>query len=155
MTELYDDGTLATLLKRIGDFKMSTFEDRLKFQKRIYFLQVYGFDLGYPFNYYISGPYCKELAKSGFNIANKNLHDIASPFKFANPEHEKRFNEYLNFVKANTDVNKLELLSSIHFWFKSLDGNEEEVIKEVTKKDKFDRNKCKEAFSELKRWGLI
>ena len=59
---------LGFILKQIPgyDFSLEGFSDRLKLQKTIYLLQVFGVYLGYDFSWYLRGPYCSILAANGF-----------------------------------------------------------------------------------------
>src|SRR3989344_71579 len=62
---------VSSILKRIyTSFDMSTFSNRLRLQKVIYFIQEMGINLGYSFSWYLYGPYCPDLTKDAYQIDN-------------------------------------------------------------------------------------
>ena len=83
------------------------------YQKTVYFLQEYGIDLRYAFNWYIYGPYSKRLADDGFDISK--TYENTKPLQFVKPEVEERFEEFLEFIEPiKNDPYNLELAASIH-----------------------------------------
>jgi uncharacterized protein YwgA len=119
MSDRISPEALGGLLKRIGGFGMQTFNDRLLLQKRVYLMQVFGLFIGYRFNWYLRGPYSKELARDGFALAKR--YDQGNEFQvsltiFAHREDEDRFKEYVRFLgEMAMDPTWLEALGSIHF----------------------------------------
>lgn len=59
---------LQLCLNEVGGFRMDSFSERLKYQKMVYLMQLFGIDLGYRFEWYLRGPYCTELTADGFEI---------------------------------------------------------------------------------------
>lgn len=51
------------------NIEMKTFDDRILFQKVIYFLNNAGVNFDYKFSWYIRGPYSSVLASEGFQVA--------------------------------------------------------------------------------------
>ena len=114
---------------------MQTFDDRLKFQKRIYLLQeLFGVPLGYSFGWYIRGPYSSELAHDGFR--SESISQLA--FKPEQKEISNKKEDELTLQEASKffeniedfgigEESALELLSSLHFmkvnWFPKADCN--------------------------------
>lgn len=47
---------------------LTSFDKRLALQKLIYLIQQKGVHLGYSFNWYIRGPYCRGLTEDAFNL---------------------------------------------------------------------------------------
>lgn len=105
---------LAGLLRRLGDFSIRTFEDRLVLQKTVYLLQTFGIYLGYQFNWYLHGPYSPQLTRDAFGLQTD-----WSAYKqvfFANPAVDDRIKEFLTFVaRHKNDPLWLETIASAHF----------------------------------------
>ena len=79
MTGAEDAEKLAALFRGIGKpILMDEFDDKLKVQKIAYLAQTYGIDLNYLFEWYIRGPYCKEVSEQAHHILDKNIQPISS-----------------------------------------------------------------------------
>lgn len=118
---------LAVLIKRIGNFDMSSFNGRVIFQKTAYLLQEFGITLGYNFNWYLRGPYSPQLTRDGGKL--QEVAEIKLP-----TEEEKKFERFLDFLTAKDDSNWLETLASILFIKKiSPSRNKEEIAMELKK----------------------
>src|SRR3989344_5981546 len=104
---------VSSVLKRIyTSFDMSTFSNRLRLQKVIYFIQESGINLGYSFSWYLYGPYCPDLTKDAYQIGNfSEVKEIV----FENEETEKLFKDFEKkiLIHKNDDF-WLEIASSIH-----------------------------------------
>jgi|GEM_PF-294306 len=105
----------------IDDPKLDTFSERFNIQKRVYLIQLLGYDLGYRFGWYLRGPYSRELTADAFTLRDE-LQDG-----------EKDFDEYLLAddgkerisrarqlweLPAGADIGQdewLELLASLHY----------------------------------------
>ena len=147
---------LGGLLKRIGKFSMNTFKDRFFFQKKIYFLQVFGIDLGYNFTLYLKGPYSSQLANDGFNLIQK-FQEIPEVF-FIEKDLEKKFNEYLKFIKKNEDdLEWVEIITLIHYFSKTCkDASKEEILQIIIdKKGVINKNIFNKSWDHLKKFKLI
>jgi len=112
---------LGGLLKRIGSFEPSVFQSgfnsRLVLQKTVYLLEQFGLNIGYYFNWYLRGPYSPSLARDAYALV-KSYPEVQA-VKFADPSKEKRFCEFLSFIRPiATDYSYLEKIASIHFLFK-------------------------------------
>ncbi len=143
---------LKGILKRIGNFDVKTLNGRLLFQKAVYFLQVFRFNLGYKFNWYIYGPYSSGLAKDGFSI--KDLKDVPE-MKFVNSDFEiifQQFDKFLSTIK--NDPRKMELLASIDFLRRlNPDKGRDFINLEVKKKQThFEDNEIIEAWDYLAKF---
>lgn len=109
---------LGGLLKRIGSFEPSLFQSdfnaRLILQKTIYLMKQFGPNIGYHFGWYLRGPYSPSLTRDAYTLAK--THPELLPVKFADPSNEKRFCEFLAFIKPfSRNHAYLEQIASIHF----------------------------------------
>jgi len=147
---------LGAVLKRIGDFDLSTFEGRLVLQKTVYLMQSYGLYFGYKFSWYVHGPYCPELTREAFKIY-PFLNKIPKA-KFAKPQIEKRFQDFLCFIKEKkSEPDWLEQLACIDFLSSlNLDAKKEAIIKAVLNHENhFNKKQCEEAWKHLVKYDLI
>ena len=97
---------------------MSTFDNRLKFQKIIYLLQSSGMSLGYGYNWYVKGPYSSPLAHDLFELEdNSEIYDEIRQKRFKNHDQiVDKLNEFKNFLgDGMNDAKYLEVLASIHY----------------------------------------
>lgn len=149
---------LGGILKRIGNINMKLFKEfkkeRMKFQKTVYFLKIFGFDWGHAFNFYLYGPYSPSLAKDGYKLAE--ISGDLKELKFLDDEIEKKFKELLEFLgPRKNDAKWLELLSSIHF-LKMAKKNKEEIRMTILgKKTIFNENEFREGWVHLRKFGLL
>ncbi len=106
----------------LGKPDMSSFENRLKYQKVVYLLQSFGLSLDYGFTWYLKGPYSSPLAHTLFSIEkNPMIYDESESMKFKN---EEEIVDKLNVFKEKLgegigDVLYLEVLASLHYINKS------------------------------------
>ena len=107
-----------------SDFKLDKFSDRLRLQKIIYSIQMFGVHLGYDFSWCIRGPYCTKLAKAGREL-NVFYDEIPKDIEigFRDDNDQKAFIRAKNFMKKldkmlkKTDLDftdKIEIAASIH-----------------------------------------
>jgi uncharacterized protein YwgA len=147
---------LASILNKIGNFDMSTFDGRLIFQKTVYFLQVFKIYLGYHFSLYIRGPYSPELAKDGFELSNKVK--TITEFKFSDKKMEQNFSKFISFIEQFKDnPSNLEILSSLHL-FKNLFPNDDKnmIIKRVLQYKPYLRKEtCENCWNVLEKFNLV
>ncbi len=151
-----DIKALGGILKRIGHFSMSNFEDRLKLQKYVYLLQAFGIYLDYRFNWYIHGPYSPGLARDGFELDKifPNVPDV----RFATAKNEKLFFEFQKFLgKQKEDTEWLEMIASIHFLKKMYpQKTKSEIFEKVMHKlPNLDKEKCEQCWEHLHDHNLI
>ena len=161
--------TLKYILDKLDSkFTMTTFEDRLILQKRIYLLQAFGLPLGYDFSWYIHGPYCSKLAQIGttLNRIQEILPDkeeeFVSDVKFNDVEYEKKFKKFIKFLEKITPSNhytladRLEILASIHILYAYEYGSKDDILRRVAnKKDYFEIEECKKSWLILEQEGFI
>lgn len=61
---------LAALFAGIGEeISMGSFDDKIRVQKIAYLAQTRGIDLGYKFQWYLRGPYCKQVSQDAHDIS--------------------------------------------------------------------------------------
>lgn len=151
-----DISSLGGILKRIGNYDMSSLQDRIIFQKTVYLLQAFGLYLGYKFSWYIYGPYSTQLTRDGFELIE--IYDKVPEMRFAKEENEKVFLKFFLFLGGRkNDSNWLEVLASIHF-LKELypkESKERIINKVIDKQPYFNKEICEEAWSYLELFGLI
>ncbi len=151
-----DVHSLGGLLKRVGNYDMSSLQGRIIFQKTVYLLQAFGLYLGYKFSWYIYGPYSTELARNGFELIE--IYDKVPEMGFVEEGNEKVFLKFLLFLgERKNDSNWLEALASIHFLKKLYPGESKERIinKVMDKQPYFNKEICEDAWSYLELFGLI
>jgi uncharacterized protein YwgA len=147
---------LAGLLRRVGDYNLQTFSDRLILQKTVYLLQAFGIYLGYQFNWYLRGPYSPQLAKDAFGLdARWSRFD---PVKFTNDVAEQRLMEFLAFVAGHKkDEGWLETTASAHFLAKVYGITDKGLIFEKIKRKqpRVTRKAFEDCWHELETDRLI
>ena len=87
---------------------MEQFNDKLAVQKITYLAQEEGIDLGYEFQWYIRGPYCKQVSEDAHTAINNNSTESSNNVDLKQiKEFGEKFNPYLN------DTDWLEIAASI------------------------------------------
>ena len=145
--------------------KMQTFESRLIFQKRVYFLQEFGIPFGYSFGWYIKGPYSSELADDGFENESlsklshedwKKYSEYLPKIESSDKEALKKANEFFEEIEKSevSEDRLLEIISSLHFlkkvWFPDNYNAALEKLKKL--KPKFSEREQKEAQELFKKF---
>lgn len=126
------------LLNRMGNFDpfqyQNDFDKRLILQKAIYLLQAFGLNIGYRYSWYLRGPYCPDLTKVAYSVAND--YDPHAFSKFCDAQDEERFCEFLRFLGDKKDDQEwMEVTASIHFLAKLYgEQNEQLVFDKIHKK---------------------
>ena len=136
------------------NFSRYTFQERLKLQKTVYLLKIFGFDLGYKFNFYIYGPYSVALAQTGSEIRT-HPNEQVKPMEFIDPDLSKNFDLFLKFLgEKKTDPRWLELIASIHYLKTS--GVAEDRLKSIilSKNTKFTVEEYETAYTYLRNSNL-
>lgn len=102
--------SVADVLKSLDgkEVTVDEFDDRLKNQKIMYLLQEFDLDFGYTYNWYLYGPYCKEVTKDTYGHP---VEPAASPL--SNTEKD-RIAEFGRIFKSNlSDPEWLEVAASL------------------------------------------
>ena len=148
---------LGGILKRIGNFDNRSLGTRIIFQKTVYFLQVFGINLDYNFDYYIYGPYSKKLALDGY-VLEKKFNEI-KPIEFNEKATENRFVTFQKFIQEHTvDSKWLEAAASMHFLKKiNTTISKKELINTIKNKQKYLNSEelCEDVYKELKNANIM
>lgn len=111
----------------VYEFRIDTFEDRLKLQKLVYIAKFYGIDLGYHFNEYLRGPYSPELADDYYTLSEKlnDFKEITVSFE------NDKFEEFAKFI-SNKSVDSLEGIATGLIFLPSLKRSikDKKILKE-------------------------
>ena len=148
---------LGFILKQIPEyrFSMDEFEDRLKLQKTLYILQIFGVYLGYDFSWYLRGPYCSALTGNGFEL--QEIYDKIpnETIGFRNATTQGKFENFRRFID-NKSTDDLEIIASLHYLKTTKTMSDVEIINKITDKvDRFKSERVKEMWKELKKYELI
>src|SRR3989344_8338223 len=135
---------------------METFENRLKLQKVIYLLQCSGVNLGYPFSWYLHGPYSPELTKDAYLIEDFSK---VKKLEFEDSEIESKFKGFIERLSNHKDdVFWLEVSASIHLLKKLYpQKSEEQVVDEIKNKGVDFRNRgveIRKIWNEFEGWSF-
>lgn len=148
---------LGLLLKDIDNFNMDHFSGRLQFQKTVHILQSFGIDLGYRYNWYLRGPYCPDLTKSGFELKDimPKLWNI--PIEFEDEIDQIHYNNFKAFMMdKKNDPNALEIASSICF-LRNEEGLDKKTVLGLTegKRVHFTMEECQRIWDELEKYEVV
>jgi len=145
--------------KNLERFDVCSLEGRILIQKIVYFAQIFGFDLGYRFRWYIHGPYSAKLATDAFELDDK--WESVRAAKLEGQEIDVLDHLYV-FLSSRTESIKqysmwLEILGSIHF-LKTLApsrSKEETFASIIEHQNYFDLQMCEQAWAYLNSFGLV
>lgn len=157
---------LGYILRQItqSNFTMDDFNGRLRLQKIIYLLQVYGIYLGYNFQWYIRGPYCTKLAQHGYELTETYNRIDGPGIKFLNSDIQKKFEnarKFFNELEQMDDniefTDKIEIAASIHLLQNNTpDMKRDEIINKVTHKQKeFSTDICNKIWNLMEKKKLL
>jgi uncharacterized protein YwgA len=112
---------LKLVLDQLGQtLDLRTFDRRLALQKTVYLCQKAGVNLGYPFRWYLRGPYSRELTADAFQI-------LSTPGGLADPTAQgwsldekstkklAKIRSFLASIPKQEATKQLELVASVHF----------------------------------------
>ena len=130
---------LNTCLAKLGGLQLDTLVDRKLLQKRVYFLQELGADLGYSFGFHVYGPYSPELTEDAYSL-KRQIEQAPETLESSelSSDEQKALKSTIEFMSKyeGDEVEAaywLELLSSLHFLWKF------SYIKDKTKEKIFNR----------------
>lgn len=131
--------TLCKILKMLNIFHINIedFNERLRYQKLVYLLQVSGVPMGFRFNWYVRGPYSPGLADSLYIISkNQGLLEETAQINFRNQEIINQKIQKLTGVLAENIDNPeyLEIIGSLSYIRNNdpmLDKSEESLMKRL------------------------
>lgn len=151
---------LKLVLNELGmDQSMTSFDDRLVIQKAIYLLQQMGIHLGYPYSWYLRGPYSRDLTADAFaNVAA----ELPEGWVLDGEQKEKlaRAKQFLSKVTAGSSKpRELEKLASVLFLIKTHQApadNSDSITARMTAAGKdFSRGEVDDAVRVLREHRLI
>jgi uncharacterized protein YwgA len=103
---------LASIFSQVDkEFSMKKFDDKLQVQKIVYLLQEYGVDLGYNYEWYIRGPYCKQVSVDAHIVLETDVMPQPPEQVHLNADQIKQFNTILSAHFNNATW--LEIAASI------------------------------------------
>ena len=153
---------LKLILDTLGlECKVDTFEDRLICQKAIYLVQVAGVNLGYYYQWYLYGPYCRSLTKDEYAVSDRLARDIDDSQGWTlDSTSQDRLQTLKQLFDNKSELSRrLELLASVHFLVsrKQIPCIQiDEIAQTLLKHGKsFDEQQVREAVVELKDYGLL
>lgn len=148
---------LGVIVKDVGNFNLSDFSGRLKFQKTVHLLQSFGVDLGYYYNWYMRGPYCPDLTKDGFELKCVIDKIPKLAIEFADHKKQSHYDNFKDFIRNKKDDPKqLEIASSICFLHNE-EGLDKNTALNLTegKRTEIEMSECKQIWDELERYGVV
>lgn len=151
---------LKLVLNELGmDQSMLSFDDRLALQKTVYLLQQMGIHLGYPFSWYLRGPYSRDLTADAF--ANVGV-SLPEGWVLDDKQKEKlvRAKEFLGKVAPSSrKARELEKLASVLFLVNTHQApadNSESITARMKAAGKdFSREEVDDAVRVLREYALI
>jgi len=131
-------------------------------QKAIYLLQQAGVEMGYPYRWYIRGPYSSRLSNDLFYLAELDEVEVKEMGAYTLGEKTRNIVERVKDLitapkRAGERAKRLELLASVLFIVRTGQAkpNEEVKLSEILKANgkAFEPNDAKEAVASLARNG--
>lgn len=99
----------------LGDaFTMADPGGRLALQRAIYLLQACGAYMGYPFTWYLRGPYCVVLTAQGFELRHIYGEIPDEPVEFADGAAQASFKKFLGLARGR-GAGDMEALALLHY----------------------------------------
>jgi hypothetical protein len=142
---------------------LTTLTSRIVLQKKAYFAEAFGIDLGYNFRWYVFGPYSSELTKDAYGLLGLESRIKPTEYKDMLPQIRK-LNEFFSEIKAlrpeHNERYWLELLSSLHFLITHaaphIDTKEECIAKiKLIKPGRFSDKDIEFAWKILANYNLV
>lgn len=158
-----DNTLLGLVLTQLGAFSIETFADRLIIQKKVYFVQKFGIDMGYHYSWYIKGPYCTALTSSAYDLIPRGVHQFSDYSLNADAIRLLERVNNLEQLKDKVNLSKedwYELIASVDYLRTSyswLEDKTKEGVFEKLMADKpqFTRAQFDYAWEVLEQQGLI
>lgn len=147
---------LGLALRRLGRFDMSSPGGRLAFQNSVYLLQAFGVYLGYPFSWYLRGPYSSRLARHGLAL-ERAYGLLPDTGLHVDRPAEARFARFLEFMDGRRDEPaRLEALASVHFMRRLCgDLGDRDIAARVMQRQPYlGADTCRQSLDELRSEGL-
>jgi uncharacterized protein YwgA len=142
--------------------RVDDFDHRLMLQKAVYLLQQGGVEFGYPYSWYIRGPYSSRLADDVFAIAGVGADEKAQLKSYALGEKTRAVVEKVKSLLATTDAGlprprHWELLASVLFLVRTgqAPADDAERLSQILKinKKQFEPSDAERAVAHLRQNG--
>ena len=138
---------------------MEQFNDKLQVQKITYLAQAYGINLGYEFEWYIRGPYCKQISEDAHAVIDNNLEEFPRNTDL-DSEKVKKFGEDLKPHLNDTDwleiAGSLLYLKNENYADKKLDSIIGYLLEDLTYGYKnFDEYLVRKVLADMIKLNLI
>jgi len=152
---------LAGLFSGIGKtISMDKFEDKLEVQKITYIAQEYGINLGYPFEWYLRGPYCKQVSEDAHAILDSKTANVSPSEAGLNEEKVKELGNILKPFINNPEwleiAGSLIYLRKENYAGKQLDQIIGYMLEDLTYGYKnFNDSLVRKVLSDMIKIGLI
>lgn len=140
--------------------EMGNFAGRIAFQKRVYLLQELGLGLGYPFSWYVRGPYSSLLASDGFEL-HRNYTDLVQGASHLSNDQRVVIDQFRRLISGFEEPTRLEALASLHFLFKytfAQHATFDQVSRSLTENKRRFLNQVEmlqDAWNRLRQFGLV
>jgi uncharacterized protein YwgA len=137
---------------------LDSFRARLVVQKSVYLAQVAGLQLGYPFHWYLRGPYSPSLTRDVFGISSELSQGVDdSKGSTLDANSIKRLNGLKDwFAEVAPDPSRMELLASVHFLFRLHPTQDKGALRQTLRKygKDYSEGQIQQALEELSAHGL-
>ena len=131
-----DNNTLVLLKSiwtKLGNFDMTIFEGRIRFQKAVYLIKELGFNLNFnDYNWYIHGPYSTIAAHHGYNLYENWDLIKSQELSFDEIKILEKLKTILELGEMKDNSIWFELIASIRYW-KKRGKSKDEVFKILNK----------------------
>lgn len=134
--------------------KMDSFDNRILFQKVVYFLNAAGVKFDYNFTWYIRGPYASTLATDGFNIS-KNSENLKNSDLQIDCDENQRINRIKKEFPDINNLEKAELYASIIYFMKQGCAKEPLVSLIIDYKPWYSKKVVKDAVKKIEKSHLF
>ncbi|MDE1818300.1 MAG: hypothetical protein KGI19_06830 [Thaumarchaeota archaeon] len=152
---------LAGLFSGIGKtISMDKFEDKLEVQKIAYIAQEYGINLGYPFEWYLRGPYCKQVSEDAHAILDTKAENVSPSTAGLDEQQVKELGNILRPFINNPEwleiAGSLLYLRNENYARKQLDQIIGYMLEDLTYGYKnFNESLVRKVLSDMVKIGLI
>ena len=143
---------------------VDTFDNRLLVQKGVYLLQDVGVELGYPYSWYVRGPYSSRLATDLFGFAESNsANSEMKGYALGNETRERigKVKDLLKLSDPSVDgrAKWLELLASTLFLIRTKQAQSTDIPKIVAilqaNEKPFESENVAHALERLTYYGYV
>jgi len=148
---IYDENQLLRILRSFGEINLEYFNSRLRFQKLGYLAQEMGADGGFPYSWYLRGPYSSSLSNTLFMGVEVDAFKENVPLKESDKKIVSRLTNLLG--KGIDKPDTLELFASVWYLMPSrkMSGNDVDSTVEIMKahKPQYTPNQVKDAIKKI------